>query len=369
MGNKVAVVCCNNYDKQKVQFAINRCLKLINFKFDHIHSVLIKPNLAWPATPDQAVTTHPAVILALCKMLKAKGIRVVIGESSIYGTRQAFVTSGISEVASSMGIKTVSFSSCPLITVKGIPVPKILYEVDLVINMPKLKTHSLTKYTGAVKNILGIVPGAVKGRLHQKYPGAMNFSSFLVNLYQSVSPGLTIMDAVVSMEGDGPTTGIPVKTGMILASRDGIALDDYACKITKLDNVPTNYIASKKGLLRKYTPVGDHPKVTALRKPSAFLAKIVGLSPRRLTQTIGKVTIKINPHKCHKCGLCQNHCPVKAINNFKIDSVRCISCYCCNEICPYRAVQIKLSTFFIALRNAKKLVSFVKKSRIPGSGY
>ncbi|MCX6710502.1 MAG: DUF362 domain-containing protein, partial [Candidatus Woesearchaeota archaeon] len=260
--SRVSIVRCSSYSQKEVYAAVKEALSIIDFRFSKGVTVLLKPNILSPKKPEFAVTTHPAIVEAVCKLLKEKKCRIIIGESDGAGTtKKGFEVSGIGAIAKKHGAKTIVFETDAKVKVKNRKnlvlkeffVAKTLKDADLVINLPKLKTHSLTKYTGAVKNVFGVIPGATKTLYHKKAPDVNRFSHLLLDIYQSVKPQLNIMDAIVGMEGLGPGAGTPKKTGYIIASRDCVALDFVASKLAGFvpETIRTIDYAFKRGISKK----------------------------------------------------------------------------------------------------------------------
>ena len=222
---KVALVKCKTYKQNEVDKAIEKSLKLANIKIPKRKKVLIKPNIVGSFKKTQkATTTNPSIVEAICKILKRNNCKIYVGESSFTNTVDAFRDSGIGKIAKKYG-KLLIFEQDKLIKIKdtkakilkNFHISKTLKDVDLIINIPKLKTHQLTKYTGAIKNLYGCIPGGMKQKLHKKAPNEKEFSKLLVDIYQNVKPEINIMDGVVGMEGKGPTGGKQKKVGYILA--------------------------------------------------------------------------------------------------------------------------------------------------------
>ncbi len=351
---KVAAVKCINYKQSEVDRAVSNALSLIDFKFKKNSSVLIKPNVVGAFPKKQiAVTTHPAVVEAVCKILKKHNCKIYIGDSPFTNEAPSFKASGIDIVAKKYGKllyleqeKLINIKDKDAKVLKNFPLPKILKQVDLVINMPKMKTHSLTKYTGAIKNLYGCIPGGLKQRLHNQAHGDEKFSSLLVDVYQNIQPQLTIMDAVVGMEGEGPTSGDPKKANLILASKNGIALDLAATKI--MGYKPKKILTTKEAIKRKlYT--GYNFELVGLKQ----LPKLHFKTPSSIiiskTKQLLKVLFKEKPivsdtTKCTKCKMCANHCPVQAISMTPfpiVDKNKCIRCFCCIEVCPQDAMHLE----------------------------
>lgn len=348
---KVAVVKCNSYGQQEVENAIRMALGMIDYEVKENQTVLIKPNIIGPFELSKAATTHPSVIEAVCKILKERKAKILIAESSYTNTELAFKTSGISDVAKKYNAKLINLDKQKLIKVKGTGVlrtfymPKILVKADLIINIPKMKTHVLAKFTGAVKNLYGTVTAGRKLALHKKFDTEEKFCEMLVDLYEIVRPGLNIMDAVYGMEGNGPTAGKKKKTGLILASENAPALDMIACEIIgyRENEVLTNVIAKRKKLvdsIDKIEVIGKK-KCVFYEKPGS-MKSMVGLL--MFLEKIMAPEITVDKKKCTKCETCEKHCPTNAMKLAPYPTVekkKCIRCFCCIEVCPRHALCLK----------------------------
>jgi len=235
MAEKVSVVKCDSYDEKLVLEKVKEALDLIGFEIKEGSKVLLKPNVLSAKRPDEAVTTHPSVINAVCKILKEKKCKILIGDSSgmgVGGTREAFKKTGIEEISKKYNAELIPFEESKIVytkingkILKGIHVSKSILDVDFIINMPKLKTHALVGYTGAVKNMFGIIPGGKKSYYHKICGNQITFADLLIDIYNCRIPDLNIMDGIMGMEGNGPAAGKIKKTGIIIASKSGVALD------------------------------------------------------------------------------------------------------------------------------------------------
>ena len=352
---KVAFVRCSDYEQKKVNRAIEKAISLIGFDFSKFHgkTVLIKPNVVGCFPKKQiATTTHPSLVEAVCKILKKNNCKILIGDSPFTEPVSSFKASGIGKVAKKYG-KLVIFEQDKLIDIKDknarvlkkFEIAKTLKNVDLIINMPKLKTHSLTKYTGAVKNLYGLIPGGLKQRIHLQAKGDEEFSNILIDIYQNVQPGLTIMDGIIGMEGNGPTSGDAVKTRTILASKNGIALDIAATSMIGLNHkeIFTTKNAIKRGLYHdfKIIPVGDKLPHFKFKIPSN---QDILKRKKSLIHVFKEKPIICDEKKCSKCARCMKHCPTNSIKMTPYPVVNpktCIRCFCCIEICPTDAMGFK----------------------------
>jgi ferredoxin len=229
-------------------------------------------------------------------------------------------------------------------------IAKDVLDADIVVNLPKLKTHALTYFTGSVKNTFGYVVGGGKIRAHSQATNPRRFAEILVDIFQVRPPELNIMDAVEAMEGNGPSQGSVRHLGKVLASNNAVSLDAVALHLIgrKVKAVPHLEIAGDRGLgavdISEISLIGKLTPVTNFKMPATFVPGIVGIVLNRfLSRWINCVpeTIKAN---CKKCGICVNHCPVEAMkmaDDFPIaDKNKCINCYCCQEMCPEDAIRL-----------------------------
>jgi uncharacterized protein (DUF362 family) len=262
---EVAVVKCSDYKQEKVDKAVEAAFSLIKFDPKNRTKVLIKPNLVMlgDAKKQAAITTNISVIEAVCKFLKNNECKIYIGESSFMNTPGIFESLGINKLAERYNAEIVIFEQSKLVRVKNLKakvleeleLPEILNEVDYVINLPKLKTHTLARVTLGVKNLYGLIPGGLKQRLHNIAHGK-KFSEILVDIYQTLiqvleKPVITLIDGIIGMEGEGPAAGIPKNSGLIIASKNAVALDICASKIMgfRPRKIYTNRFAVKESFI------------------------------------------------------------------------------------------------------------------------
>jgi len=339
--HKVSVVTCNSYKNKEVEAALKRALKDIDFKFKKNQKILLKPNLLQPATPEKAITTHPVIVEELCKILKKYNAEIYIADSSATETSKTFRVSGL-QALEKYG-KIINFESqekyfVDLPSVRKVPLPKLIKEVDLIINLPKLKTHLLTGTTLCVKNLYGCIPGRAKGTYHKVFKYPKKFSQFLLELASVIKPNLNIIDGVLGLEGNGPgTAGTPIKSKVIITGENALATDLIGSEIMGVKSY-TNKLSDMK---RKNIEVLGELKNLNFKKSSipvglSFFYLINSLFPRE------KITF--NHEKCIKCKKCGKNCPVKAISfpdYPKCNHKDCIKCMCCIEICPENAISLE----------------------------
>jgi uncharacterized protein (DUF362 family)/NAD-dependent dihydropyrimidine dehydrogenase PreA subunit len=338
----VSIVSCKNYKQKYVEKAIQQIFK--DIKIEKGASVLLKPNLL-------GTFTNPTILEEICKILKKNTNKIIIGDSSFHNTDKAIEKSGVLEVGEKYGAKVLNFEKDKLIKVKipegkilkEVLLPEILFKVDYIINVPKLKTHSLMKLTCAIKNMFGIIPGVKKQQLHFKANTEEKFAQLLLDIYSIVKPNYTIVDAVIGMDGEGPAAGKARPTGLILGSESSFAIDFVACDIMgwKRKYVPTNRLAMKQGLFKDKIKIkGKMHKVPYEKPPGMSARKILGF----VSWLIPKPKITIKKDRCIKCHICEKHCPVNAIKLDPypiIDTKKCIRCFCCIETCPEHALYLK----------------------------
>lgn len=338
----VAAVKCKTYKQKEVDNAIKKVLKILKFDSSKYKNVLIKPNVIGLFKKNQeAIITHPSIVKAIKKNFK----RSIIGESSFVATEIALRKTGywnIGDVIVFEEKKLVKIKDKKAKVLKAFYIPKLIKKVDLIVNVPKLKTHTLTKMTGAIKNLYGCIPGGLKQIYHKKAQGDERFSSLLVDIFQNIKPGLNIMDAVVGMEGEGPTSGKPRKTNLILASRSAVALDIVSAKL--IGYKPEEILAIKDAEKRfgkiDVEIIGEKIINMKFKKPLPYKKK---KAKQRLKHLVEE-EIMCDNKKCIKCKRCFNHCPVKAISMKPypiINKKKCIRCFCCIEICPVNAMMLK----------------------------
>lgn len=375
---KVSITRTGSYQQDEVTNSIRRHFELLGLNeiIKPDMKVLLKPNLLMKRTPDEATTTHPAVVAGIVICLQELGVTDITLADSPGGpyTKQAlwgiYEASGMRKIADEYGIKlNQDFGSFERKVENGVMVTSFtlinpIKDADFIIDIAKLKTHCMTTLSGGVKNLFGTVPGLMKPEFHFRFSDKDDFTNMLIDLCETVKPDVTFVDAVVSMEGDGPSGGTPKETGLILASRSPYNLDVCLCKIINLDvnAVPTVYNAIKRGLsvdsVDKLELVGDpiytvedykKPKVKGvdfMNNIPPFLSKIC--APFARTFLVSKPSIK--KRKCIGCGKCAESCPAKVISivnrKAQINYKSCIKCFCCHEMCPVKAIDIKRFKLF-----------------------
>lgn len=368
--SKVALVRCESYDPDQVESAVNKGLQLLGGIQEFIDSddyVLLKPNLLSGHTPEEGVTTHPAVFRAVAKAALQASNNVKFGDSPPKGNPEKIATTaGLMQVADELGFEFVSFEDGEYVFYKDdqqtrkFKIANQVLKSDTLINVSKLKTHNLTRITGAVKNVFGCVSGLEKPEFHLKLPLTPDFSRMLVELCLLLKPDLHIMDGIMGMEGDGPNAGKMRPTNVLLFSRDPVALDTVFSSIINLkpSKVASNSIGKEMGLgnidFDNIELVGDDLESFIVEDFDVYRGMGDELKPRNpilrmkfLKNWLSRKPV-IDEQLCIKCGECIEQCPTdpKSLSREKNTDIpeynyhTCIRCYCCQEICPEMAIKI-----------------------------
>jgi uncharacterized protein (DUF362 family)/ferredoxin len=330
--------------------------------------VLIKPNLLAPAAPDRAMTTHPLIVRAVVEYVLEQGGLPQVSDSPAIGTFDKVMRdSGIAEALQGLPVDCRPFTESVFVTV-GPPFQKIeiaadAMNADVVINLPKLKTHTQMLLTLGVKNMFGCIVGMRKPEWHFRTGiDRDKFAELLVRIYVAVKPTITVLDGILAMEGQGPGKGgRPRELDIVMASDDAVALDRVVCRMLGIgeDELLTNRVATRMGLKpEKIVIEGELPAIKDMQFPE--MSPLV-FGPKGLHGFMRKHLVQrpvCNASLCRHCGECWRYCPAKAIEQeskgLKFDYDRCIRCYCCIEICPYGALSAQETMLGKAVRKTVK---------------
>lgn len=331
--------------------------------------VVIKPNLLMARKPDAAITTHPLIVRAICELLREHGVtNITIAESSggphlqkyMEATYAACGYNGLSDVATlNLDMEFVSVKTPEGSLVPSFNIIRPIVEADFVINVAKLKTHGMTQYSAGMKNLFGCVPGLQKPEMHYRFPDPDQFCRMICELDMLVNPGLTVIDAIDCMEGNGPSGGNVRHYGAILAARNMYALDEYAVRLMGMDPAEMEMLNAARRLnllpAESVQIVGDdlEPANPPFKLPDSKRLDFTGHMPaflrpiaKKIMTTVLKPVPKISHDICVGCGKCAESCPMHIIDIAeRMASIRdkkaCISCFCCQEMCPVRAISVK----------------------------
>lgn len=369
----VSVVPCDTYEQDAVSAALTSALDAIDGLswVTQGMRVVIKANLVTFLHPDAAATTHPSIVCALTKLLVSRGASVIIGDSpgGPYGKvylNRVYQVCGMTQAVAFGAVLNQDFSTAKAsypdaMVLKEFEYTAFLDEVDAIIDVCKLKSHGMMALSAAAKNMFGVIPGTLKPEYHYRFPQAEKFARMILDLNNYFRPRLSICDAIVGMEGNGPTMGTPKKIGCILASASPHCLDLAAAHIINLPStrVPTLTEATQLGYIPESVEdlqiIGDLESLRVTdyahveqRNSVAFAAKTKGL-PGYVVRKVSTAALAskpvVLPEACVGCAVCQKTCPANAIimkNGIpRFRRNRCILCFCCQEFCPKGALIVK----------------------------
>ncbi|MFO7813852.1 MAG: DUF362 domain-containing protein [Pelovirga sp.] len=360
--NRVSLTALDHYDPATVDEAIQTLMAPLGGMNNFIkpgQKVLIKPNMLSGKDPARAVTTHPQVVRAVIRQAMAAGGQVSVGDSPGIGSPAVVARkTGIFEIIEETGAAFAPFSESVIIHPKGatlhqLEVAKDILDADVIINVPKLKTHQMMGLTCAVKNMFGALIGMRKPGMHLQAGADKNlFARMLLEICEALPPTLNIVDAVIGMEGEGPGSGDPVKIGALLAGTSAQAVDTVATALVKMrpEQVFTQQQALAGGRplarLTELELVGtplielqiDHFRAA---KMTDVNFGIPGYFGRRLKHLL-TAHPQVDHQRCVRCHACVKHCPPHAMaiekNRLNINYDLCIRCFCCQELCPHAAL-------------------------------
>lgn len=364
--SRVALVRCPSYDPECVYQALGRGVELLGGLQQFVtpgENVLLKPNLLAGESPEKAVTTHPSVLAGCVRLLREAGAAVSFGDSpGLESPARAADRAGLMEAAARSGAEFVDFSSGspmenrPSEVARRLAIADPVHHCDGIVNLPKMKTHQLTRITGAVKNLYGCIPGRQKALYHVQFRDVTAFCTLLVELALLLCARLHVMDGVVAMEGNGPRGGDPRPVGVLILSRDPVAVDSVFCRLVRMDPefVPTNVIGQQRrlGHWRRgdIELVGNSPEEFVVRDFKIIRKPVSSYAPYTHYKLIKRLLLPrpvIDSDGCVQCGRCVEACPVpeKALRFGeggqcapRFDHDVCIRCYCCHESCPEGAI-------------------------------
>lgn len=364
---EVILVHCTTYSRKEVEAAVRRVFSLAGGLDRYVRPgmrVLVKPNLLAGEAPEKGITTHPQVVRAVLSELLRVGAHPLVGDSPGIGSlRKVAEKTGVAGICRELGIPLAGFKEATEVeadlsagTIKHFPLARDLVEVDAVINLPRMKTHGLTRISGAVKNLYGCIEGLHKAEFHLRLQRLDAFLEMLIDLALTVKPVFHLVDAVTAMEGAGPRHGRLRPVNLLMAGVDPFALDTVTARVmgVKPHDIPLLALAAKRGLKgampEEITVAGEELEnfiIPDYEVPEDAAPLAIRKFPDWAVSFVRKqVTFRpVIGDNCRGCGICIRSCPAGSIHRHGkravIDLSTCIRCYCCQEFCPYNAVELK----------------------------
>ena len=377
----VSLARCDGYALEGVRAALREALAPLGGMGAFVRPgerIGLKPNVLLGSDPDQAIITHPAVLAAVALEVKEAGATPIVVESPGSGIipssrvlERVFRKCGYQEMADLYGFALSTETEWEGVAhpdghvVKRVEMIKSALQMDGIINVPKFKTHAFMVFTGATKNLFGVIPGLTKVGYHGKFPQKERFAGMLLDVASLVKPRLSVMDAIVAMEGKGPGTGgTPRKLGLLIAGADTVAIDAVCCAIAGFDPaaVPLLAAARERGLwggraadIQTFGPAVADLVVRDFQAPSKGVASgglessLIGGLGQAFLRTSFSPRPRPQVGPCTLCGSCEQACPGQAISLDKkarvarVDDDKCILCYCCHEVCPSAAIELRFT--------------------------
>ncbi|MCD6192191.1 MAG: DUF362 domain-containing protein [Candidatus Aminicenantes bacterium] len=388
---KVALVRCPDYQPENLRHGLTEIFSYLGGLASLVRPgshVFLKINhLSPPSPPERAIVTHPEFTRAVIALLKEHGCRIVVGDDIQSGAKDGFLLSGYRQMCREMGVELVNLKEKGFqkISLQGkrlteTLISPLVLESDQIINLAKLKTHSLTTFTGAIKNFYGLIPYGLRLDYHREFRWVNEFCEMLVDIYAAVKDKLclTLMDAVVAMEGEGPSSGHPRPLGYLLGSQDAVAVDAVAAALIGLspESVLTTSEAQARGLgqgeLDKITLCGLNLQEAMV--PDFKHSAAAHLAGRKIPNAIYifiqsqfHLTPRVIKDQCSGCKECIRICPQQTIKLIQgkawVDTANCIHCLCCHEVCRYQAIKLKQKPIGWLFRRVVSLLKKVKRKK------
>lgn len=370
MMSKVYVKYCENYEniQNEVNYLLDSVLDEGNLIKENM-TVFLKTNALAPHSCDKAITTHPSVVRAVIKYFKKYNVRIIVGDNpATKEMRMVYKVNSTLDVVEDEKVELANNKDLKVIEAqeykryKEFNVSRQIVEADILVNMPKLKTHGLAYFTGAQKNLFGTIYGLEKAQWHVKSSSPLEFGEAMSDLYSAIKHEMkdkimvNLMDGIEGLEGEGPSTGgNKNKANVLLSSKDAIALDRVAIELVKLDYKKSfiSIISNNRGLgefdLANISIEGDSLDLFKEIKFKPAQIEEIGIRSLRLVNRYNVKNLVLeypvfDKSKCIKCGECKKICPPQAVSMNKgnvpcVSKNKCIRCWCCMEVCPVNAIK------------------------------
>lgn len=360
---------CEEYDFNKIKEIVREAFIKFNVidKITTETNVFIKLNCVGPFNEEMGITTHPLFLKAVLQIVKEKTNKILVGDNpAVKEIIYTMEKCGLYKVIKEENVEVFNPKIFTHITnhnpklYSHFEVSKQMIDADVLINLPKLKTHSLAYMTAAQKNFFGLIYGLNKSSWHTKASNPLEFGEAINDLYGALLENfktktiLHICDGIIGLEGEGPSTGgRPKKANCVLSSLDAISLDRVALEVAHLDY--SRLFINQIGAKRNYGEA-DLSKIEIYGNTLEDFKDVQFLAPRDSLSIFGLRFLRIKlvrnillehpfieKSKCIRCGECTRICPAKAMTikakEFpKLESTICIRCWCCAEVCPQNAI-------------------------------
>lgn len=361
---QVALFKCHAYDTELILSVFKRSLDAIHFDLEGLEGkkVLLKPNMLGAYPPEMGITTHPVFLEAAIILFKEAGCEISVGDSAngIFSIDSVWEKTGIRDVCKKYNVKETVFEKEGGVLTEGILIAKPVLDADIVVNLPRFKTHGLTILTVATKNLYGCVPGLQKTKYHRENIDKMAFAKLLVRIANIVRPSINLVDGIVAMDGNGPSAGRIIKTNFIVVGENYLLVDVVCSKLAGLPPSHLDVLIAAKNMglwdgSENIEIVGEKladciPKDFNLPTTYTKGMRDWWISKFVVDKIWGGISIKpkVDKKKCIHCWLCAGACPSNAIEFVegefpKMDYKKCFECYCCHEVCPQRAINLRES--------------------------
>ncbi|MFN3550334.1 MAG: DUF362 domain-containing protein [Endomicrobiia bacterium] len=367
----VVISTCEEYKSTTIYKILKQQINFFNYEKFYNKKILLKPNLLSAQKPEKSVTTHPEFLSAVIRLFKCFNCRIFVGDSpSTLNFNEVIKTTGIKDVCEKENVEILNLTTYPKIEfefnkfgLKKIIISKIVEDVDYIINLPKLKTHSLMFLTCGIKNMYGLVPGMTKAIYHRYALNSEDFFEILYTVYQYKKPELTIVDGIMGMDGEGPSGGNVKKFSVILTSDDAESVDWFI--LYKFFKKSTKFydriLKLKKPNIIYHNFKSELEFKNFVFPQTTFFISVLPKWILNLIKPFFWFYPFILQEKCRKCGKCYDICPKKTIKyinkNYFVFRENCISCFCCLETCPYNAIKIQRSVVYELIFKLKDLIS------------
>lgn len=370
---KVVVLRIEDYERDRLKLRIKEALdKYFNLPelFSDTDKIVLKPNLLMEAYPEEAITTHPAVVESVGKIFKERGNAVFVADSPggfVSNRDMDFVyeKTGIKDVSQANGFDLLYPTQSSI--VESLPICWWAADCNKagsgfsMVNISKLKTHDVMVLTLAAKNLYGCISGLHKSHLHKMHPKTQDFTGIILKLYEMLKPRLNIVDGILALCGNGPAkSGRPIELGLVVIGDDALYTDYAIGKILGVKDKDNPLIkeAKKRGLLKdeelELVSELNGKVIKNFELPDPFILNSIPSPLLNLFMPLVGFRPEIDFKKCKLCGKCMQVCPKKAISldkTLRIDYKRCIMCMCCSEMCPHAAIDV----------NTNSLIKIIKK--------